>query len=76
MPMSRFGGRNEGAHLREYGDNRVLAQKGRLARHVGTGQEPQATAFRAGVKLAIVGDEGSAGRHCAEPLRPPDGARP
>ena len=34
--------RHEAAHLRQHGDQRVLAQEGRLARHVGAGDEPDA----------------------------------
>ena len=33
--------RHEGAHLRQHGDQRVLAQEGRLARHVGAGDQRQ-----------------------------------
>ena len=34
-------GRHEAAHLGENGDQRVLAQKGGFARHVGAGDQPQ-----------------------------------
>ncbi len=32
--------RNEGAHLREHDDQRVLAQEGRLTAHVRAGDQP------------------------------------
>ena len=54
MPMRRRLGRHEGAGLRQHGDQRVLAQEGRLAGHVGAGQQPQPPL---GAELAIVGHE-------------------
>ncbi len=47
-------GGHEAAALGEHGDQRVLPEKGALAGHVGTGQQPQPPAFR---KIAVVGDE-------------------
>ena len=32
---------NKASHLRHDGDQRILAQEGGFARHVGTGDEPQ-----------------------------------
>ena len=54
MPIVGLLGRHEGAGLRHHRDQRVLAQEGRLAGHVGAGQQPQAPL---GAELAIVGHE-------------------
>ena len=51
-------GGNEAARLREHGDQRGLAQEGRLAAHVGAGDQPQPV-VRA--QAQIVGDEPLAG---------------
>ena len=54
--------RHERAHLGEDGDQRVLAQEGRFAGHVGAGDQPDAAgrlAFRRR-EIAVVGDEGRA----------------
>ena len=48
--------RNEASHLRQDGDQRVLAQERRFAGHVGTGDEPQPFAAVAR-EIAIVGHE-------------------
>ena len=50
----RFG-RDEGAHLRQHGDERVLPQEGALARHVRAGDEPQPLPL---IEVAIIADEG------------------
>ena len=54
--------RHEAAHLGEHGDQRVLAQERRFARHVRAGDQPDAS--RRGVgrwrQIAIVGDERAA----------------
>ena len=51
--------RHERAHLREDRDQRVLAQEGRLARHVGPGDQPDAAGLRVFRRrqIAIIGDE-------------------
>ena len=41
-PMRAPARRHEAAHLRQHGDQRVLAQKGRFARHVRAGDQPDA----------------------------------
>ena len=46
--------RHEGAHLGEHGNQRILPQEGALARHVGTGDQPDPAVFR---EPAVVGDE-------------------
>ena len=51
--MRGFGG-HEASHLGENGDQRILAQEGGLARHVGTGDQPQA-ALAVGRQIAIIG---------------------
>ena len=51
--MGRLRG-HEGADLGEHGDQRVLAQKGALARHVGAGDQPDPAALR---EPAVVGDK-------------------
>lgn len=48
------GGGNEGARLREDGDEGVLAQEGAFAGHVGTGEEPDGLG---GADEAVVADE-------------------
>src|SRR3546814_6808705 len=68
-------GRDVAAGLGEDRDQRVLAQEGRLARHVGTGDEPEAP-FRP--EVAIVGDEASGVRRLQRLLdhgMPPAGDR-
>ncbi len=52
-------GRHEGAHLRQHGDERVLAQEGRLAAHVRAGDEADAPGLLAR-EVAGIGDEGLA----------------
>ena len=47
-------GRHEGAGLCHHRDQRVLAQEGRLAGHVGAGQQPQPAL---GPEVAVVGHE-------------------
>ena len=54
MPIRQWSGRHEAADLRHHGDQRVLAQEGGLARHVGAGQQPQPVVGR---QIAVVGDE-------------------
>ena len=58
-PNARGLGRHEAAHLRQDGDQRVLAQEGGLAGHVRAGDEPQP---RPSSEVAVVGDEGLAVR--------------
>src|SRR5581483_55429 len=53
-------GRHERTRLRQRNDERVLAQEGRLARHVGPGHEEDARRLAAVAELAIVADEASA----------------
>ena len=53
--MGRFGG-HETAHLGQDGDQRILAQEGGFARHVGTGDQPQPP-FGVGRQVAVVGHE-------------------
>ena len=49
--------RNEAAHLREDRDQRVLPQERGFARHVGTGDQPDAAGVRSvGRRSRIVGD--------------------
>ena len=48
--------RHEGAHLRQDRDQRVLAQKGALAGHVGAGDEPDPVI----AQDAVIGDEAAA----------------
>ena len=54
--------RHIGAGLGEDGDQRVLAEEGRLARHVRAGDQPDAPRLAAalGAERAVVGDEGLA----------------
>ena len=52
--------RHERAHLREDRDQRVLAQEGRFAGHVGTGDEPQASARLRGDRSQSLGTNGPA----------------
>ena len=71
-PKRGAGGGDEAAGLGEQHDQRVLAQEGRLAAHVGAGDQPQpARPARAGNRWRR-----SARRRLAAPPRPPDGARP
>ncbi len=51
--------RHEAADLGQHGDDRVLAQEGGLARHVGTGDQPQARGIVAVriKQVAIIGHE-------------------
>ena len=51
--------RHVGADLGEHGDQRVLAQEGRLAGHVGPGDQPDAAGLAgvAGAEIAVIGDE-------------------
>ena len=51
------GGGDEGARLRQDGDEGVLPQEGAFARHVGPGQEPDALRL---AHEAVVADEGPA----------------
>ena len=52
-------GRHEGAHLRQHHDQGILAQEGRFAGHVGTGEQPDAAAVAG--EIAVIGDEGGLG---------------
>ena len=55
-------GGDEAAGLGEHGDQRGLAQEGRLAAHVGAGDQPQPVV---GPERQIVGDEALAGCRAA-----------
>ncbi len=65
-------GRHEGTGLRHHRDQRVLAEEGRLAGHVGAGQQPQPPL---GAKVAVVGHERQRRPAGRGPPRPRDGAR-
>src|SRR3546814_21120101 len=54
QPQPRGCRGNVATRLREHDDQRVLAQEGRFAAHIGAGDEPEARLFR---QPAIVGDE-------------------
>ena len=59
MPIwASFAG-NEGAHLRQHDDQRVLAQIGRLAAHVRAGDQEDVPGIVPG-EIRVVGDEGHA----------------
>ncbi len=47
---------HEGPGLRQHGDQRVLAQEGRFAGHVGPGQQPDRGRLGGG-QIAVIGDE-------------------
>ena len=61
-PMRRAVGRHEAAHLRQDRDQRVLAQEGAFARHVGAGQQPQAA--RSAARSQSLATKGAAVRQC------------
>ena len=67
----RLCGGHVGADLRQKHDDGVLPEKGRLTRHVGTGQDPQPPAVPR--KGAIIGDE-FAGREYRLDIRVPAAA--
>ena len=52
--------RHERAGLGEHDDERVLAEEGRLARHVGSGHDEDARGVAAVAELAVVADEACA----------------
>ncbi len=61
-PDMGAGGGHVAAHLRQDGDQRVLAQEGRFTAHIGAGHQPELAAVTVlgRRKVAIIGDEGAA----------------
>ena len=75
MPICAVFRRHEGAHLRQDGDQRVLAQEGRFAGHVGTGDQPQPARCLRRTRSQSLGTKGCACWPSQAPLPPPDGGR-